>query len=101
MDMLKHNKGQAGGIVAVVIGLVVGVILLVGVLVPITTSTVSSQNSTYCTGKQSNTNTIFKNDLVPETATCYSGIFVSHSTRLVFEILNKNLLINQVFLRLN
>ena len=46
MDMIKHNKGQAGGIVAVVIGLVVGVILLVGVLVPITTSTVSSQNFT-------------------------------------------------------
>ncbi len=41
-----NTKGQAGGIVAVVIGLVVGVILLVGVLVPITTSTVASQNFT-------------------------------------------------------
>ena len=41
-----NTKGQAGGIVAVVIGLVVGVILLVGVLVPITTQVVANQTFT-------------------------------------------------------
>lgn len=43
---MKNTKGQAGTIVAVVIGLVVGIILLIGVLVPITTSVVANQSFT-------------------------------------------------------
>jgi hypothetical protein len=40
------KKGQVGGIIALVVGLVVAVILLVGVLIPITTQTVANQSFT-------------------------------------------------------
>lgn len=40
-----QKKGQMG-IVALVVGLVIGMVLLIGVLVPVTASTVTSQNFT-------------------------------------------------------
>ena len=40
--MIKNNKGQAGGI----IGLVIGIILIVGVSIPVTTSVISTSNLT-------------------------------------------------------
>lgn len=41
--MMDNKKGQTG-IIILVVGLIIGVILLVGVLVPITSSTVADQN---------------------------------------------------------
>lgn len=41
-----NKKGQVGGIIVLVVSLVVAVILLVGVLVPITTTTVANQSFT-------------------------------------------------------
>jgi uncharacterized BrkB/YihY/UPF0761 family membrane protein len=58
MDMRKNKKGQAG-IVVLVVSLVLGVILLIGVLVPITQSTVTTANFT-----AGSTNATIANNLV-------------------------------------
>lgn len=42
LEMLKSKKGQAGGIV----GLIVAIILIVAVAIPITTSVISTANLT-------------------------------------------------------
>lgn len=55
--MQMNKKGMAGGIVYLVVGLVLGIVLLIGVLVPITSSTVSAQNFT-------GTNATIANNLV-------------------------------------
>jgi hypothetical protein len=46
MEVSQMNKKGQTGIVVLVIGLVIGIVLLVGVLIPITTSTVDAQNFT-------------------------------------------------------
>lgn len=46
MEMVKTKRGQAAGIVVIVIGVIVGIILIVGVAVPIVKSVVSSSNLT-------------------------------------------------------
>jgi len=41
-----NKKGQVAGIISLVIGLVVAVILMIGVLIPITTSVVGTNSTT-------------------------------------------------------